>query len=102
MQGSILYSYIQVVTQHYQRFPCSQYLLLVQVQAQQIVSKCPHIKNDSTITRTGYSIQEQQSDATLTLKNRNKMRVFTHRFALTFQSTFDLAYSRSKRSFQGL
>ncbi|KAG5585548.1 hypothetical protein H5410_045982 [Solanum commersonii] len=32
---SIVYSKIQIVTHHYQRFSCSQYLLLVQVQAQQ-------------------------------------------------------------------
>ncbi|KAG5610224.1 hypothetical protein H5410_021505, partial [Solanum commersonii] len=32
-----MYSKIQVVTHHYQRFSCSQYLLLVQVQAQQKV-----------------------------------------------------------------
>ncbi|KAG5575595.1 hypothetical protein H5410_055729 [Solanum commersonii] len=35
MQGSIVYSKIQIVTHHYQRFSCSQYSLLVQVQAQQ-------------------------------------------------------------------
>ncbi|KAG5631842.1 hypothetical protein H5410_003559, partial [Solanum commersonii] len=35
MQGSIVYSKIQIVTHHHQRFSCSQYLLLVQVQAQQ-------------------------------------------------------------------
>ncbi|KAG5632373.1 hypothetical protein H5410_004090 [Solanum commersonii] len=34
MQKSIVYSKIQVVTHHYQRFSCSQYLLLMQVQAQ--------------------------------------------------------------------
>ncbi|KAG5571190.1 hypothetical protein H5410_060956 [Solanum commersonii] len=33
IQGSIVYSKIQVVTHHYQRFSCLQYLLLVQVQA---------------------------------------------------------------------
>ncbi|KAG5606140.1 hypothetical protein H5410_027632 [Solanum commersonii] len=30
MEGSIVYSKIQVVTHHYQKFSCSQYLLLVQ------------------------------------------------------------------------
>ncbi|KAG5631701.1 hypothetical protein H5410_003418 [Solanum commersonii] len=30
-------------------------------------------------------------------KMRNTMHVFTHRFALIFQLTFDSAYSRSKR-----
>ncbi|KAG5606497.1 hypothetical protein H5410_027989, partial [Solanum commersonii] len=35
MQGSIVYSKIQIVTHHHQRFSCSQYLLLVKVQAQQ-------------------------------------------------------------------
>ena len=35
MQGSIVYSKIQVVTHHYQRFSSSQYFLLMQVQAQQ-------------------------------------------------------------------
>ncbi|KAG5594879.1 hypothetical protein H5410_036111 [Solanum commersonii] len=35
MQGSIVYSKIQIVTHHHQRFLFSQYLLLVQVQAQQ-------------------------------------------------------------------
>ncbi|KAG5631713.1 hypothetical protein H5410_003430 [Solanum commersonii] len=30
-------------------------------------------------------------------KKRNTMHIFTHRFALIFQSTFDSAYSRSKR-----
>ncbi|KAG5610268.1 hypothetical protein H5410_021549, partial [Solanum commersonii] len=34
MQRSIVYSKIQVVTHHYQRFSCSQYFLLMQVQAQ--------------------------------------------------------------------
>ncbi|KAG5570236.1 hypothetical protein H5410_060002, partial [Solanum commersonii] len=53
MQGSIVYLKIQVVTYHYQRFSCSQYLLLVQVQAQQKVSKCPHMKNDSIFTHRG-------------------------------------------------
>ncbi|KAG5580206.1 hypothetical protein H5410_050833, partial [Solanum commersonii] len=42
------------------------------------------------------STKNHQSDATLTLKKRNIMHVFTHRFALIFQSTFDSAYSRSK------
>ncbi|KAG5606205.1 hypothetical protein H5410_027697 [Solanum commersonii] len=73
-QGAIVYSKIQVVTQHYQRFSCSQYLLLVQ----------------------SSSTGNQESDATLTLKKRNTMPVLTHRFALIFQSTSDLAYSRSK------
>ncbi len=35
MQGSIVHSKIQVVTHHYQRFSSSQYLLQMQVQAQQ-------------------------------------------------------------------
>ncbi|KAG5585590.1 hypothetical protein H5410_046024 [Solanum commersonii] len=35
MKGSIVYSNIQIMTHHHQRFSCSQYLLLVQVQAQQ-------------------------------------------------------------------
>ncbi|KAG5615024.1 hypothetical protein H5410_014848, partial [Solanum commersonii] len=35
-------------------------------------------------------------NATFTLKKRNTMHVFTHRFALIFQSTFDSAYSRSQ------
>ncbi|KAG5632433.1 hypothetical protein H5410_004150 [Solanum commersonii] len=70
MQGSIVYSKIEIVTHHHQRFSCSQYLLLV-----------------------------QESDTTITLKKRNIMHVFTHRFALIFQLTFDQAYSRSKRSF---
>ncbi|KAG5580424.1 hypothetical protein H5410_051051 [Solanum commersonii] len=35
MQGSIVYPNIQVVTHHYQRFSSSQYLLQMQVQAQQ-------------------------------------------------------------------
>ncbi|KAG5629703.1 hypothetical protein H5410_001420, partial [Solanum commersonii] len=35
MQGSIVYSKIQFVTHHHQRFSCLQYLLLEQVQAQQ-------------------------------------------------------------------
>ncbi|KAG5619679.1 hypothetical protein H5410_004897 [Solanum commersonii] len=99
MQGSIVYSKIQVVTHHYQRFLYSQYLLLAQIQAQQKVSKCPHIKNDSISTHRGQSIQDPKSDATLTLKKRNKMHVFTHKFALIFHSTFDSAYSRSKMSF---
>ncbi|KAG5595134.1 hypothetical protein H5410_036366, partial [Solanum commersonii] len=43
------------------------------------VSKCPH-----------------ESDTVLILKKRNTMHVFTHRFALIFQLTFDSAYSRSK------
>ncbi|KAG5577253.1 hypothetical protein H5410_057387, partial [Solanum commersonii] len=38
----------------------------------------------------------QESDTTLTLKKRNTMHVFTHRFALIFQLTFDPSYSRSK------
>ncbi|KAG5610541.1 hypothetical protein H5410_021822 [Solanum commersonii] len=33
-------------------------------------------------------------NATLTLKKRNTMHAFTHRFALIFQSTFDSAYLR--------
>ncbi|KAG5629906.1 hypothetical protein H5410_001623 [Solanum commersonii] len=82
MQGSLVYSNIQIVTHHYQGISCSQYLLLVQVQAQPKVSKCP-----------------DESDTTLTLKKRNKMHVSTHRFALIFQLTFDSPYSRSKRSF---
>ncbi|KAG5631020.1 hypothetical protein H5410_002737, partial [Solanum commersonii] len=45
MQGSILYSKIQTVTHHDQIFLCFQYLLLVQAQAQQEVSKCPHIQH---------------------------------------------------------
>ncbi|KAG5595705.1 hypothetical protein H5410_036937 [Solanum commersonii] len=56
MQRSIVYSKIQVVTYHYQRFSCSQYLQLVQVQAQQKVSKCPHIKNDSIFTHGGFPL----------------------------------------------
>ncbi|KAG5599285.1 hypothetical protein H5410_030655, partial [Solanum commersonii] len=35
MQRSIVYSKIKIGTHHHQRFSCSQYLLLVQVQAQQ-------------------------------------------------------------------
>ncbi|KAG5615070.1 hypothetical protein H5410_014894, partial [Solanum commersonii] len=65
MQGSIVYSKIQVVTHHYKKISCSQYLLL-------------------------------ESDATLTLKKRNTMHVFTHRFALISHSTFASAYLRSK------
>ncbi|KAG5580176.1 hypothetical protein H5410_050803 [Solanum commersonii] len=37
----------------YKRFSCSQYLLLVRVQARKIVSKCPHMKNDSIFTHRG-------------------------------------------------
>ncbi|KAG5599472.1 hypothetical protein H5410_030842 [Solanum commersonii] len=37
-----------------------------------------------------------ESDATLTLKKRNTMHVFTHRLALIFQSIFDSAHSRSE------
>ncbi|KAG5610395.1 hypothetical protein H5410_021676, partial [Solanum commersonii] len=40
-------------------------------------------------------IKNQESDALLTFKKRNAMHVFTHRFALIFQSTFHSAYSRS-------
>ncbi|KAG5605860.1 hypothetical protein H5410_027352 [Solanum commersonii] len=79
MQGSIVYSKILVVTHHYQRLSCSQYLLLVQAQ-----------------DKKGSLIQDQESDATLTLKKRNTMHAFTHRFALIFQLTFYSAYSRSK------
>ncbi|KAG5630032.1 hypothetical protein H5410_001749 [Solanum commersonii] len=59
MQG-IVYSKIQVVTHHYQRFSCSRYLLLVQVQAQQKVSKCPHMKNDSIFTHRGLPLFSNQ------------------------------------------
>ncbi|KAG5585783.1 hypothetical protein H5410_046217, partial [Solanum commersonii] len=44
------------------------------------VSKCPH-----------------ELDTMLTLKKRNTMHVFTHRCALIFQLSFDLAYSRSRK-----
>ncbi|KAG5595142.1 hypothetical protein H5410_036374, partial [Solanum commersonii] len=50
-----MYSKIQVVTHNYQRLSCSQYSLLVQFQAQQKVSKCPHMKNDSIFTHRGLS-----------------------------------------------
>ncbi|KAG5586179.1 hypothetical protein H5410_046613, partial [Solanum commersonii] len=53
MQRSTVYSKIQVMTHHYQRFSCSQYLLLVRGQAQQRVSKCPHMKNDFIFTHRG-------------------------------------------------
>ncbi|KAG5630079.1 hypothetical protein H5410_001796, partial [Solanum commersonii] len=35
-------------------------------------------------------------------KKRNTIHVFTHRFVLIFQSTFELAYSRSKKVFSRL
>ncbi|KAG5586358.1 hypothetical protein H5410_046792, partial [Solanum commersonii] len=42
------------------------------------------------------SSSTKESDTTLTLKKRNTIHVFTHRFALIFQLTFDSAYSKSK------
>ncbi|KAG5572109.1 hypothetical protein H5410_061875, partial [Solanum commersonii] len=53
MQGSIVYLKIQVVTHHHHRFSCLQYLLLVQVQTQQKVSKCPDMKNVFIFTHIG-------------------------------------------------
>ncbi|KAG5631423.1 hypothetical protein H5410_003140 [Solanum commersonii] len=38
------------------------------------------------------SSSTKKSDATLTLKKRNAMHIFTHRFSLIFQSTFDSTY----------
>ncbi|KAG5600222.1 hypothetical protein H5410_031592, partial [Solanum commersonii] len=66
MQRSIMYSKIQVVTHHYLRFSCSQYLLLVQVQAHQNVSKCPHIKNDSIFTHRDLPLVSNRSSVRLT------------------------------------
>ena len=72
MQGSIVYSKIQVVTHHYQRFSCSQYLPQMQVQAQQRYS------NALTTKMIAYShaILQQfivlESHTTLTLTKMNK------------------------------
>ncbi|KAG5585136.1 hypothetical protein H5410_045570 [Solanum commersonii] len=77
MQRSIVYSKIQVVTHHYQRFSCSQYFLLVQVQVEQ-----------------KRLINSRLGDATLTLKKRNTVQVFTHRLARIFQSIFGSAHLR--------
>ncbi|KAG5586167.1 hypothetical protein H5410_046601, partial [Solanum commersonii] len=66
MQRSIVYSKIQVVAHHYQRFSCSQYLLLAQVQAHQKVSKCPHIKNDSIFTHRGLPLFSNRLSVRLT------------------------------------
>ncbi|KAG5582322.1 hypothetical protein H5410_052949 [Solanum commersonii] len=44
----------------------------------------------------------RESYATLTLTKMKIMHAFTHRFTRFFQSTFVLAFSRSKRSFQGV
>ncbi|KAG5585719.1 hypothetical protein H5410_046153, partial [Solanum commersonii] len=51
------------------------------------------------ISCSQYLLLVQESDTTLTLKKRNTMHVFTHRFALIFQLTFDPAYSKSKKVF---
>ncbi|KAG5571834.1 hypothetical protein H5410_061600, partial [Solanum commersonii] len=55
MQGSIMYSVIEVVTHHYQRFSCSQYLY------------------------NQFNVQE--SEKTLTITKMNTMHAYTHRFA---------------------
>ena len=87
---------------NYQRCSSSQYLLQMQVQAQQRYS------NALTQRMIPYShtmVQQfkvPESNATLTLTKMNIMHAFTHRFARIFQSTFVSAHSRSKRSFQGL
>ncbi|KAG5615913.1 hypothetical protein H5410_015737, partial [Solanum commersonii] len=64
----------------------SQILMLV------ILATCA----SSSSTKVSKFPHDEESDTTLTLKKRNKMHVVTHRFALIFQLTFDLAYSRSK------
>ncbi|KAG5585177.1 hypothetical protein H5410_045611, partial [Solanum commersonii] len=91
---------IHVVTRHYQRFSSSQYLLQMQAQAQQKYS------NSLTQRMIPYShtkvssFKALESNATLTLKKKNTMHAFTHKFARIFQSTFVSAHSRSKRSFK--
>ncbi len=66
------------------------------------VLKCPHTKNDSIFTHNGSTINVSEiTNNTHTHKDEH-MHDFTHRFALIFQSTFDLAYSRSKKVFSRL
>ncbi|KAG5605921.1 hypothetical protein H5410_027413, partial [Solanum commersonii] len=61
-----MFSMIQVVTHHYQRFLCLQHLLLVQVQARKKVSKCPHMKNDSIFTHRGFPLFSNRLSIRLT------------------------------------
>ncbi|KAG5599074.1 hypothetical protein H5410_030444 [Solanum commersonii] len=71
MQGSIVHSKIQVVTHHYQRFSSSQYLLQMQVQAQQRYSNSLTTK---MITYSHTILQQfiaPKSHTTLTLTKTN-------------------------------
>ena len=63
------------------------------------VSKCPHTKNNSIFINKDEYIEDQISDAMLTLTERNTIHVFTHRFSLISQLIFGPSYARSKRSF---
>ncbi|KAG5594662.1 hypothetical protein H5410_035894 [Solanum commersonii] len=54
MQGSIVYPKAEVVTHHHQRFSSLQYLLQMQVEAQQKYSD--HTKDDSIFTHKGLII----------------------------------------------
>ncbi|KAG5585128.1 hypothetical protein H5410_045562 [Solanum commersonii] len=99
MQRSNVHSKIQVATHQYQRTSCSQYLLQIQVQAQ---PKCSIALTQGLIpySHNGSQFKASELDATLTLKKKNTLHNFTHRFARIFQSAFVLAHSLSKRSFQ--
>ena len=100
MQGSNVHSKTQVVAHHYHIFSVSQYFLQIKVRAQTIIY--PHIKNDSIFTHNGIQFKFPESILTLTLTRMNTMHELTHRFAHIYQSSFVLAHSRSKTSFQGL
>ncbi|KAG5581769.1 hypothetical protein H5410_052396 [Solanum commersonii] len=71
MQRSIVHSKIQVVTHHYQRISCSQYLLKMQVQAQQ---KCSNALTQRKIpySHNGSQFKVLDSNAMLTLTQDQK------------------------------
>ncbi|KAG5631576.1 hypothetical protein H5410_003293, partial [Solanum commersonii] len=48
------------------------------------------------------STKNQESDAMLTLKKKNTVHSFIHRFTRIFKLTFGSAHSRSQRSLVGL
>ncbi|KAG5620855.1 hypothetical protein H5410_006073 [Solanum commersonii] len=99
IQRSIVHSKIQVVTHHYRRISCSQYLLQVQVQAQ---PKCSNALTQRMIpySHNGSQFKVSESNAALTLTKMSTMHNFTYRFAHIFQSTFASTHSRSQRSFK--
>ncbi|KAG5615190.1 hypothetical protein H5410_015014 [Solanum commersonii] len=100
MQGSIVHSKTQVVTHHYQRFSSSQYLLQMQVQAQQRYS---NVLTERMIPYSHTMVQSliaPESQSTLTLTKMNTMHDSTHRFTRIFQSTLFELTQDQKRLFK--